>query len=243
MASTWPRRYIKLGSIPKRNAQRSCATTMVLRRRWHCASPNYRLARDVNCLKARAPLRSHVGFTTFLNTITALQTVIKYDDDDLAGARATIADATSRARVVAQLPIVAAITADLAINAAAVDYKEGRFDEARAAFAGAAAAEATASGASPPADLAFNVALCDFALSNSAMIGGDDMAAHAQLISALDGIIERSSEAHPELGRSRQGGGGIHLTYAPDLRGSALVESINLRAAVFMRVRQWGAAR
>jgi len=115
------------------------------------------------------------------------QAAIKYEEDDLTGARSLLEDAQARA-LSAGTAAGAALAADLAVNAAAIAYKEGRFDEARAAFTAAAAAGGGAGGGGYAADLAYNVALCWYASG-----------VHASALAEVGRIIERGVREHPEL--------------------------------------------
>jgi len=151
----------------------------------------------------------------YARRLTALQAAIKYEEDDLPAARALLD------QCVADDP-------DTIINKACIAYKEGRYDEARAAFS-----DAMASAGYQPL-LAYNVALCHYA-SNQ----------YGAALKALGDIIERGVRSHPELsvGSATDGVEVRSVGNTPVLRETALVEAFNLKAAIEFNMKNAVGAR
>ena len=151
----------------------------------------------------------------YAHRVLQLQAAIRYEEDDLPGSRALLAQCAQD-------------DPDTVVNAACITYKEGKYDDARAKFTEAMAAI----GYAP--DLAYSIALCHFALKQ-----------YGPALKHVAEIIERGVREHPELsvGSTTDGVEVRSVGNTQALRETALVEAFNLKAAIEFNLKNADAAR
>eukprot|EP00771_Trimastix_marina_P002712 gnl/Trimastix_PCT/3867.p1 GENE.gnl/Trimastix_PCT/3867~~gnl/Trimastix_PCT/3867.p1 ORF type:complete len:600 (+),score=237.63 gnl/Trimastix_PCT/3867:171-1802(+) len=151
----------------------------------------------------------------YTHRITKLQTCVKYEQDDIAGARNVLDSCMPD-------------DPDVMVNTAALLYKEGRFDEARQQFIEAIKTIGY------QADLAYNVALCHYRMKQ-----------YTTALRHIADIIDRGVQEHPELsvGSNTEGIEVRSVGNSQTLHETAMVEAFNLRAAIDYDLRQVNQAR
>ena len=141
-------------------------------------------------------------------TVSQLQALIAYEEDDLAGCRARLEECPSD-------------DPDVVVNLACCMLKEGRFEEARTRFLDAQQALGF------QADIAYNIALCYYRTKQ-----------FGPALKHLAEIIERGMREHPELNvgaatdATTTGEEIKSVGNTPALKETALVEAFNLKAAI-----------
>eukprot|EP00051_Salpingoeca_urceolata_P002818 m.53053 g.53053 ORF g.53053 m.53053 type:complete len:644 (-) comp12348_c0_seq3:32-1963(-) len=147
--------------------------------------------------------------------VTKLQAAIKYEQEDLNGARALLEE----------LP---PDSADTAVNEACILYQDGRYAEALGLFAEASQTSGLR------AELSYDMALCEYQLKR-----------FANALKHITDIIERGIRDHPELsvGMTTEGIEVRSVGNTKVLRETALVEAFNLKAAIEYQLRNAEAAK
>lgn len=133
-----------------------------------------------------------------------LRAQIKYEQEDLSGCKSLVDQCLDD-------------DADALITQACIEYKEGKFEEARKKFIDAS----NQLGSQP--DLAYNVALCHYQLKS-----------YGQSLKNIAEIIEKGVREHPELsvGSNTDTGSVRSVGNSNVLRETALIEAFNLKAAI-----------
>ncbi len=133
-----------------------------------------------------------------------LRAQIKYEQEDLTGCKSLVDQCLDD-------------DADALITQACIEYKEGKFEEARKKFIDAS----NQLGSQP--DLAYNVALCHYQLKS-----------YGQSLKNIAEIIEKGVREHPELsvGSNTDTGSVRSVGNSNVLRETALIEAFNLKAAI-----------
>eukprot|EP00741_Cyanophora_paradoxa_P021809 tig00000241_g21052.t1 len=144
-----------------------------------------------------------------------LQAYIKYEQDDLAGAKQMLAKSFTD-------------DPDALILNACTMYKEGQHDEARQKFVEAM----NTLGYQP--DMAYNICLCYYRLK-----------AYGPALKHIAEIIERGVREHPELsvGSNTDGIEVRSVGNSAVLKETALVEAFNLKAAIEYVMKNYDAAK
>ncbi|CAM9370910.1 unnamed protein product [Chrysoparadoxa australica] len=144
-----------------------------------------------------------------------LQSAIKYEQDELVACRNFLDECLSD-------------DPDIIISYAAISFKEGNYEEARAKYT-----EAMGTLGYQP-DLAYNIALCHYKQQQ-----------YGQALKFVAEIIDRGVREHPELsvGSNTDGIDVRSVGNSPVLQETCLVEAFNLKAATEFCLKNFDAAK
>ena len=147
--------------------------------------------------------------------IIKLQAAVKYEQDDIAGARALVEQCDVE-------------DADTDINQGCLLFKEGLYDKARRKFS------ESMNMLGFQADLAYNIALCYYKVKQ-----------YAAALKHIADIIERGIREHGELnvGMATEGIDVRSVGNTQILRETALIEAFNLKAAIEYQLKNMDAAK
>eukprot|EP00033_Pygsuia_biforma_P003332 GCRY01003651.1.p1 GENE.GCRY01003651.1~~GCRY01003651.1.p1 ORF type:complete len:680 (+),score=215.12 GCRY01003651.1:245-2284(+) len=144
-----------------------------------------------------------------------LQANVKYETEDLAGARQILRQCDED-------------DVSIVMSEACILYKEGKFEEAREKYIYAM------NSIGFRADIVYSIGLCSY-----------KMGLYGHSMKMVNQVVERSSQEHPELsvGTGSEGVEVRSVGNSLALRQSALIEAFNLMAAIHYVVKNYDDAR
>lgn len=183
----------------------------VVEYRIYYAQALYKAGMYEEALQAQA----RVDDPQYAQRILSLQAAIKYEQDDMQACRSVVDQCLQD-------------DPNTMINYACIEFKEGKFEEARQKFVEAVNALGYR------ADMAYNVALCYFKQQQ-----------YGSALKHIAEIIERGVREHPELsvGSNTEQNNVRSVGNSQILRETALIEAFNLKAAIEFCLKNPDAAR